>query len=214
MKVGVAVVQCSSQSFIILLPISCMLITSIFLFIFCRCTFDCTVFCHCFPDQIVVYKRLAGAYPLRDFHKICRICTLIQDASAVKMSSDVLKGLWSYGCFMLTESGYPEIFSAPQQRNYASDPQKFQRCKNVLEVLYHHVTFDGARISLATGTVKNVEFFVCLSVCLFVRHAFERQSLCTRFRHKVVGAQKQFYVCMYVCMYPSGKGPAYSGPIR
>ena len=45
--------------------------------------------------------------------------------------------------------------------------------KNVLEVLYHHAKFGGARISPAAGSAKNVEFF-CLSVSLFVRHAFER----------------------------------------
>ena len=56
-----------------------------------------------------------------------------------------------------------------------SDPQKFSRCKNVLEVVYHRVTFGGARISPAAGVAKNVEFLVCLFVCLFVRHAFERQ---------------------------------------
>ena len=33
---------------------------------------------------------------------------------------------------------------------------------------------------------KNVKFFVCLSV----RHDFERQSLCARFRHEGVGVQK------------------------
>jgi len=38
----------------------------------------------------------------------------------------------------------------------------------VLEVLYHLVQFGGARISPAAGVTKNVEFFVCLSVCLFV----------------------------------------------
>jgi len=38
----------------------------------------------------------------------------------------------------------------------------------VLEVLYHHARFGGAQISLAAGVAKNVEFFVCLSVCLFV----------------------------------------------
>jgi len=27
-------------------------------------------------DQNVEYKRPAGAYPLRDFHKFCRVCTL------------------------------------------------------------------------------------------------------------------------------------------
>ena len=37
----------------------------------------------------------------------------------------------------------------------------------MLEVLYHHAKFGGARISPAAGTAKNVEFF-CLSVCLSV----------------------------------------------
>jgi len=67
--------------------------------------------------------------------------------------------------------------------------------KNVLVVLYHHAKFGGARISPAAGVAKNVEFLflsVCLSVCLFVRHAFERQSLCARFRHEGVGVQKRF----------------------
>jgi len=47
-------------------------------------------------------------------------------------------------------------------------PQTFWRCKNVLEVLYHHSKFGGARISPAAGVAKNVEFFVCLSVGFFV----------------------------------------------
>ena len=41
----------------------------------------------------------------------------------------------------------------------------------MLEVLYHHAKFGGARISPAAVTATIVEFF-CLSVCLFVRHAF------------------------------------------
>ena len=62
----------------------------------------------------------------------------------------------------------------------------------MLEVLYHHTKFGRARISPAAGAAKNVEFFVCLSVCLSVRHAFERQRLCARFRHEGVGVQKDF----------------------
>ena len=62
----------------------------------------------------------------------------------------------------------------------------------MLEVRYHHVKFGGARISPAAGVAKNVEFFVCLFVCLFVHHAFERQRLCGRFRHEGVGIQKRF----------------------
>ena len=63
--------------------------------------------------QNVEYKRPAGAYPLCDFHKICRICSSFQDALAIKVSVNLLKGLWSYGHFNLTGSGYPQIFSAP-----------------------------------------------------------------------------------------------------
>jgi len=59
----------------------------------------------------------------------------------------------------------------------------------MLEVLYHRAKFGWARISPAVGVAKNVEFF--LSVCLSVRHAFERQSLCARFRHEGVGVQKR-----------------------
>jgi len=52
-------------------------------------------------DQNVEYKRSTGAYPLRDFHKICRVCTQFQFASTVKISLDLLKGLWSYWGFKL-----------------------------------------------------------------------------------------------------------------
>jgi len=38
----------------------------------------------------------------------------------------------------------------------------------MLDVLYHHAKFGGARISPAAGVAKNVEFFVCLFVCLYV----------------------------------------------
>jgi len=51
-------------------------------------------------------------------------------------------------------------------------------------VLYHTFTdakFGGYRNSAAAGAAKNVEFS-----CVFVRHAFERQSLCARFRHEGV----------------------------
>ena len=48
-------------------------------------------------DQNVEYKRPGWAYPLRNFRKICRVCTLFQDALGVKILLDLLKGLWSYG---------------------------------------------------------------------------------------------------------------------
>jgi len=64
-------------------------------------------------DQNVEHKRPAGAYPLHDFHKICRVCTPFQDALAGKTWLDLLEGLWSYGGFRLRGSGSPQIFNAP-----------------------------------------------------------------------------------------------------
>ena len=64
-------------------------------------------------DRNLEYKRPAGAYPSRDFHKICRVCASFQDVLGVKFWSDLLKGLWSYGGFKLRGSGFPQIFSAP-----------------------------------------------------------------------------------------------------
>ena len=41
------------------------------------------------------------------------VCIPFQGALAVKISLDLLKGLWSYGGFKLMESDYAQIFSAP-----------------------------------------------------------------------------------------------------
>ena len=45
-------------------------------------------------DQNVEYKRPAGAIPLCDFHKICRVCIPFQDVLAIKIWLDLLKALW------------------------------------------------------------------------------------------------------------------------
>jgi len=44
-------------------------------------------------DQNVEHKCSAGACHLRDFHKICRVCTQFHDTLGVKISLDLLKGL-------------------------------------------------------------------------------------------------------------------------
>ena len=56
-------------------------------------------------EQNVEYKRPAGAYPLHDFRKIYRVYTPFQNASAVKISLDLLEALWSYEGFKLRRSG-------------------------------------------------------------------------------------------------------------
>jgi len=51
-------------------------------------------------DQNVEYKCPAGRIICAIFTKFA-VCTLFQDALAVKISLDLLKGLWSYGVFKL-----------------------------------------------------------------------------------------------------------------
>ena len=60
-------------------------------------------------DQNVEYKRPTGAYPLRDFQKIYRVCTPFQDALAVKIWLDLLEWLWSYEGFTLRGPDTPNF---------------------------------------------------------------------------------------------------------
>jgi len=64
-------------------------------------------------DRNVEYKRPTGPYPLCDFYKMGRVCTSFQGALGIKILSDLLKWLWSYGGFKLRRSGCPQIFSVP-----------------------------------------------------------------------------------------------------
>jgi len=117
----------------------------------------------------VEYKRLTGAYPLRDFH-ICGVCTSFQVALGVKISLDLLKELRSYGGFKLTGSGYPHIFSAPSGETMHQTPKVLEvqeRAQGRLSPCQVWWGLDFTRRRVA----KNVEFFclsVCVLVCLFV----------------------------------------------
>ena len=127
------------------------------------------------------YKRPAGAYSLRDFHKICRVCSPFHAALGIKISLGLLKGLRSYGGFKLTGLVIPK-FSVPLSgETMRQTPKSFE----VQERARGPVP--PCQVWWGSDFTKNVEFFVPLSVCLSVRHAFERQRLCVRFRHEGVG---------------------------
>jgi len=63
--------------------------------------------------QILEYKWLTWVYPLRNFYEICSICSAFQNAIAVKIWMDLLKGLRSYGGFQLRGRVSPKFLAPP-----------------------------------------------------------------------------------------------------
>jgi len=62
--------------------------------------------------RISQYKCPTGAYPLCDFHEICKVCRYFQRVSVVKIWVNFVKGLGVIGFFKLRVSRSPK-FSAP-----------------------------------------------------------------------------------------------------
>ena len=110
--------------------------------------------------QNVEYIHPAGAYPLCDFHKICRICSTFQDALAVKVSLNLLKGLWSYGHFNLTGSGYPKISSGETMRQ---TPKRFRGETTCSRSSITMPSLVAIGFHPPPGRRKTLSFFVCPS---------------------------------------------------
>ena len=77
-------------------------------------------------DRSVEYKRRAGAYPSRDFHKICRFCSSFRDALGVKILLDLLRGLWSYEGFKLRGLVTPKFSAPPSGQTMRQTPKRFK----------------------------------------------------------------------------------------
>jgi len=140
-------------------------------------------------DQNVEYKRPAGAHPLRDFHKICKVCIPFQDVLAVKISLDLLKGLWSYGGFKLRCLVSPKFSALPSGETICQTAKSFRDARTCSTSSITMPSLVGLVIHPSPGWPKTLSF-LSVSVCLSVRHAFERQRLCARFRREGVGVQK------------------------
>ena len=111
------------------------------------------------------YKRPAGAYPWRDFHTICRICTSFQAAVPAKIWMDLLKGLWSYRGFKLRESGFPTFLASPNSKTVHQTPKRFRGARTCLRSSITVQSLVGLGFHSAPGWLKTLSFFVCLFVC-------------------------------------------------
>ena len=86
-----------------------------------------------------------------------------------------------------------EVGLSPSHIVLHGDPAPLPKKGLMLDVLYHQAKIGGGLNFARRRAAKNVEF---LSVCLFVCHAFERQSLCTRFRHEGVGGTETVFISL------------------
>jgi len=106
---------------------------------------------------------------LRNFHKICTVCTPFKDALAVKIWLDMLEGLWSYRGFNLRGSGYPQIFSAPSGETLHQTPKSFGGARTCSRSSITMPSLVGLGFHPPLGWPQTFSFMsVCLLVCRFV----------------------------------------------
>jgi len=130
-----------------------------------------------------------GRIPCAILHIICRVCTPFQDAVAVKIWLDLHEGLWSYGGFNLRGSGSPKFSVPPSGETMRQTPKTFRGARTCSRSSITLPSLVALGFHPPPGLPKTLSF---LSVCLSVRHAFERQRLCARFRYEGVGVHKRF----------------------
>ena len=99
----------------------------------------------------------------------------------------------------LRELGYSQI-SAPLSAKLRQTPKSYRGTSTCWTPSITMPSLVGLGFQAPPGRTKMLSF--CLSVCLSVNHAVERQSLCAWFRHECVGAQKWFrcrWIGEFVC---------------
>ena len=117
--------------------------------------------------QNVEYKRPAGAYPLCDFHKICRVCTAFQMRQLLKFRWICSNGyrvmeVLSWWCRVSAKSSTPRSSETMRQT-----PKSFQGARTCSRSSITIPSLVGLGFNPPPGPPKTLSF---LSVCLFVRH--------------------------------------------
>jgi len=88
-------------------------------------------------------------------------------------------------------SGFPKFSALPLRRNCAPDLKCFRGVRTCSRSSITVPSLVGLGFHPPPRRPKTLSFLsVCL--CLFARHAVERQSLCARFPHEGVGVQNDF----------------------
>ena len=126
--------------------------------------------------KILEYKWPTQTHPSYNLYEINRAYGQLPDRQCVKIYGDSLKGFRSYRGLKLRGSRFPE-FSAP---NSGETVHRIAKCfwgaRTCSRSSITMSSFVGLGLHTTPGGPKTLSF---LSVCLFVRHAVERQFVLT-----------------------------------
>jgi len=105
-------------------------------------------------DQTSEYKRPTGAYPLHNFHKICRVYISVSRfvSFPVKIWMDLIKGLWSYGGFSVEGSSFPKYSAPPSGKTMRWTPKVLEVQECARGPLLPCQVWWGSDFSLWVGT--------------------------------------------------------------
>jgi len=110
-------------------------------------------------DQNVKYKRPAGRTV--SLHKICRVCTTFQDAFAIIISLDLLKGLWSYGASSWRGLVIPKFSAPPNGKTIDQTPKSFRGARTCSRSSITMPSLVELRFHPPPGDQKRWVFFTC-----------------------------------------------------
>ena len=118
-------------------------------------------------DANVAYRCPTGAYPLRDFHKICTVCTSFQDVLAAKKFHCICSR--GYGVMGVLSWGDPATpkFSAPHgSKTMHQTPKSFRGTRMYSRSSITMTSLVGRRFHQPPGRPKTLGFlFVCWPDC-------------------------------------------------
>jgi len=93
---------------------------------------------------------------------MCRACTSFAVALAVKILTDLLKGLWSYGGFNFRGTGFPKFSAAPVDKTMCRTPKRFRAVRTCprssIVGLDTHIPWTGASYRRSTYTANSAAF--------------------------------------------------------
>ena len=113
-------------------------------------------------------NALQGRIPSAVLTKIWRVCTSFQDALAVKISLDLLNGLWSYGGFELRGLVAPKFSAPPSGETMRQTLPSFRGARMCSRSSITVPSLVELGFHPPPGWPKTLSFFVCLFVSLFV----------------------------------------------